>query len=513
MKSIKTKILSVVILGLLVMTASVSAIAVKMTHNVMHKDADRILNNVTQKESAYINDMLGDIEKSAKIMEHYAEAEIDDLQNLYEKEFVLNYFEKIKAMFLEVALNTNGVEGFFFCIDPKYVDKVVGYNIFITENSIINIELTKNSSSDMEIYYLAANAGEATWIEPYYLTNYDQQIISYTVPLYIDSHLLGVIGFDMNFEYLVKQIQSISVYDEGKAFLLSKDGKTNYSDNKIIESNNPYAKSTTTLLNGMQLELRADYKDIQHDIHPMLSKIVLAFVIVLFVSILYTIIVTNRIVRPLKQLTSAAEEMSLGAEGKQLEEISVNTKDEIGILSRVLNNTYEKIQNYTAYINALAYKDSLTGIKNSTAYIEAIETLNQKISANNAQFGVLVADINNLKQTNDEFGHATGNDLIIHTANILNNIFENSMVFRIGGDEFAIVISGNDYDQYQDLIIKLDNACQDDFITVNDKKIQLSIARGVSIFNADVDKTYEDVFEKADKEMYLNKQSKKTVLA
>ena len=50
MKSIQSKILIVVISGLLVITAVVSAIAVSMTHEIMHKDADRILNNVPKKK-------------------------------------------------------------------------------------------------------------------------------------------------------------------------------------------------------------------------------------------------------------------------------------------------------------------------------------------------------------------------------------------------------------------------------------------------------------------------------
>ena len=61
MKSIQNKILTVVISGLLVITAVVSLIAVNMTHEIMHTDADRILSNVTQKEAAYINDTLGDV--------------------------------------------------------------------------------------------------------------------------------------------------------------------------------------------------------------------------------------------------------------------------------------------------------------------------------------------------------------------------------------------------------------------------------------------------------------------
>ena len=56
MKSIQTKILFVVIAGLVVITALVSAIAVNMTHTVMHRDADRILQNAAQREAAKIND-------------------------------------------------------------------------------------------------------------------------------------------------------------------------------------------------------------------------------------------------------------------------------------------------------------------------------------------------------------------------------------------------------------------------------------------------------------------------
>ena len=185
--------------------------------------------------------------------------------------------------------------------------------------------------------------------------------------------------------------------------------------------------------------------------------------------------------------------------------ISVGSKDEIGALSRVLINTYEKIKEYTTYINALAYRDSLTGIKNSTAYTEAVKTLNNDINCNNPKFGVLVADINNLKQTNDQFGHDIGNELIIHTAKILTDIFKCSSIFRIGGDEFAIILKDTDYDNYRSLLERMDEACSKDCITVCENRIPVSIARGVSLFNSSIDRVYEDVFAKADHAMYMHK--------
>ena len=263
----------------------------------------------------------------------------------------------------------------------------------------------------------------------------------------------------------------------------------------------------------MYLELRADYQDIQKDIRPMLRKIVVAFVIVLIASIFYTIFVTNRIVFPLKQLTKAAKKVSLGIVDADFAHIPVDSRDEIGTLSRVLASSYKKIQEYTTYINALAYRDSLTGIKNSTAYIEAVTELNKEICCGNPKFGVLVADINNLKETNDKYGHDIGNDLIVHTANILTSIFKNSPIFRIGGDEFAVILKGQDLEQYRTLIEQMDEACGADHILVDDQMISIFVARGVALYDSAIDRVYEDVFAKADHAMYMNKEEgKRTTL-
>lgn len=519
MKSIQSKILIVVIAGLFVITAVVSTIGVTMTHEIMHRDADRILNNVTQKEAAYINDALGDIKKSAIIMEHYATDEIDSLSQLKNPEFLDKYLSKTKEMFSEVALNTTGVEGYFMRLNPEYTNSKTGYYNLIEENNTIKeMEITdlskysQNDTKNVGWYYTAVNEGKALWLDPYYFPGYDSQLISYTIPMYVDSELLGVIGFDMNFGYLVEKIENISVYEDGYAVLLAKDGVTAYNNTEIEESEDPHTKATVALQNGMYLELRAEYKDIQKDIHPMLRRIVGAFVIVLFFAILYTIIVTHRIVRPLKQLTTVAEEISSGISESKLPPIPVESKDEIGTLAKVLDETYKKIQEYTAYINTLAYRDSLTGIKNSTAYTEAIVDINNSINHDNPQFGVLVADINNLKQANDKYGHDIGNELIIHTAKILTEIFKTSSVFRIGGDEFAVILKNTDYYNYKTLLKKLDEACSKDYITVYEEKIPLSIARGVAYYNPEIDMVYEEVFTKADHAMYLDKQERKSAL-
>ncbi|MBQ8249873.1 MAG: diguanylate cyclase [Clostridia bacterium] len=515
MKSIQSKILFVVISGLLVMTFVVSAIAVTMTHEIMHQDADRILKNMCQKEAAYINDMLNDITKSASIIEHYATTELENAQALADEQYREKYVGKVETLFNEIALNTDGIEGFYLRLTRDYPTDGF-YNIITDDKTIeaaVPTDLSLYPESDTENvgwYYAAVNAKEGVWVEPYMDRETGKELISYIVPIYSDGAFTGVVGFDIDFNYFVEHINNIAVYKNGYTLLYSKDMQTVYNHSPEYEeshsSKHPHTNASVLLHNGMTLELRADYKDIQRDIRPMMTQIVLAFILVLAVFILYTIVVTRKIVAPLKKLTAAVKGI---VDGKTEVRLPTDSKDEIGTLSKVLEDTYKRLMEYTKYINALAYRDSLTGIKNRTAYDEATEELDKKINCANPSFGVLVADINNLKDTNDKYGHDVGNELIIHTAKILGETFKSSSLFRIGGDEFVVILENRDLEQYHTLLNKMDDACSADYISVNDKKIPVSIAHGVAIYDPSIDKVFDDVFNNADHAMYMHKQSMK----
>ena len=97
MKSIQSKILVVVIAGLLILTVVVSAVAVSMTHEVMHTDADRILKNATEREAAYINDVLGDVAKSSNVMVHYATSEVEQIEDF---KYLVEFAFKSSSMFM-----------------------------------------------------------------------------------------------------------------------------------------------------------------------------------------------------------------------------------------------------------------------------------------------------------------------------------------------------------------------------------------------------------------------------
>jgi thiol-disulfide isomerase/thioredoxin len=170
-------------------------------------------------------------------MEHYAKSEIDDLEKLKNPEFRAAYLDKTKKMFSEIAVNTNGIRGYFFRINPEFSDSTTGYYNLLNDDLTVRempvTDLSKypeNDAKNVGWYYTSIKKGEATWLDPYFFPGYDLKLISYTIPLYKDGELLGVIGFDMDFGYLVNTINNISVYEHGSALLLAKDGITAYNE-------------------------------------------------------------------------------------------------------------------------------------------------------------------------------------------------------------------------------------------------------------------------------------------
>ncbi len=156
----------------------------------------------------------------------------------------------------------------------------------------------------------------------------------------------------------------------------------------------------------------------------------------------------------------------------------------------------------------LARRDELTGIKNKTAYKELEESVqgNMDNGMDYLDFGLVVCDANNLKQINDTLGHATGDEYIKASARMLCDIFVHSPVFRVGGDEFVVFLRGSDFSDRIELMDKLRGN------VLENKKAGKGVilASGMSEYNPENDSLVSDIFERADKRMYEDKQRLKS---
>ena len=153
----------------------------------------------------------------------------------------------------------------------------------------------------------------------------------------------------------------------------------------------------------------------------------------------------------------------------------------------------------------MANSDGLTGVKNRLAYERAEERMNEEIGTGSiSPFAIGVFDVNNLKKTNDKYGHEAGDILICEASKLICTAFSHSPVFRIGGDEFAVILIGADYFDREKIINKFHKTA-----IHNRKTGKAVVSSGFSEFVFGTDLKVSDVFDRADAKMYENKKKLK----
>lgn len=158
----------------------------------------------------------------------------------------------------------------------------------------------------------------------------------------------------------------------------------------------------------------------------------------------------------------------------------------------------------------IAYHDSLTHVKSQAAYDEFVHGLEDQIATANGtlkpKFSVVMIDLNNLKQVNDTYGHDVGNEYLVNACKEVSTTFKQSPVFRIGGDEFVVIMTGEDYSHRRQLVGCLEDTVRRSLTTDDMEPWQrCSMAIGMATYYPYKDTCYADVFERADKRMYQNK--------
>ena len=147
--------------------------------------------------------------------------------------------------------------------------------------------------------------------------------------------------------------------------------------------------------------------------------------------------------------------------------------------------------------------DALTGVRNKHAYGDAEAELNRRISEGEApEFAVLSLDVNNLKEVNDTKGHAAGDLYLKQACGIICRVFAHSPVYRVGGDEFIVISQGEDYQNADALLRELRRTNKE-----NEGTDLPQVAAGIARYNGE--SSVAELFDRADKAMYVEKQSLK----
>ncbi|RQD70986.1 MAG: diguanylate cyclase [Tindallia sp. MSAO_Bac2] len=164
----------------------------------------------------------------------------------------------------------------------------------------------------------------------------------------------------------------------------------------------------------------------------------------------------------------------------------------------VLYTDIRKRKTAESSIHYLSFHDNMTGLYNR-AYFE--EELNRLDNPRRYPLSLIMADANNLKLTNDAFGHAAGDKLLITIADILKQVCrQDDVVARVGGDEFVLLLPNTGESEAQKVIDRIRNSCEE----IDADPIPVSVALGAAT-KFDQDQTLHSIYQKAEDRMYEDK--------
>lgn len=195
---------------------------------------------------------------------------------------------------------------------------------------------------------------------------------------------------------------------------------------------------------------------------------------------------------------------------RSLQDLKIHTNHEIQSLYETLISSAESNLRYMSEyktVSEKAHTDVMTGVKNKAAFEEMAMVLLEKIdNEESPEIAIIMADVNNLKYVNDQFGHKAGDEYIIGCCKVISDLCKESHIFRIGGDEFVVVLEGNDYTNRKYLYEMLKSQFIDTFIDdTKDPWQRYSVSLGFAEYQAS-DTGITDVMKRADEAMYKEKE-------
>ena len=226
-----------------------------------------------------------------------------------------------------------------------------------------------------------------------------------------------------------EEIASVSLSAEDAA--LSKEEKHQKAIQMVFDSIYQSYKTTISydvdlcvseLMNTMKTELEESYDEFNR-----MLTFQLIMIIVLLCVVLGVIIITLRLV--MRPMMRAAEYI------RDNQTLPVRGASELQLLASAYNDVFEKSKKRQEYLREKALHDSLTGLFNRTGYDTLIEQLEEN------SFCLILIDVDKFKRINDQHGHDVGDEVLKKVAAVLHDQFRaEDLIFRFGGDEFAVIM-------------------------------------------------------------------------
>lgn len=183
-------------------------------------------------------------------------------------------------------------------------------------------------------------------------------------------------------------------------------------------------------------------------------------------------------------------------------------RDALEILNAEVEKSKLQIEMQNRRLQLISVTDPLTGLANRRAYIDRSKAYIEESVENNTFITVAAIDIDDFKKINDTTGHAAGDNCLMAVAKILKTVNdENTVCYRIGGDEFTVVFAGK---SKSEAFLVLDRVLKNvSLLDVPNYYRAVTLSIGIYSAVANADDTMDGFLEKADKMLYRAKENGK----
>ncbi len=183
----------------------------------------------------------------------------------------------------------------------------------------------------------------------------------------------------------------------------------------------------------------------------MRNLIIPSALITIFMTLVFMKLFHRMVLDPIDKISVAARHFAIGGgdsgvDASSIEDLEIDTSDELQTLAETLKSMDIKIQEYVENLEIVTQKaetDSLTGLLNRLTFVQKVK--NSLANSNDCENSIfLMIDIDYFKRINDNWGHDTGDKVIKEFADVIKANFCNTdFVARMGGDEFTVFSIGN----------------------------------------------------------------------
>ena len=181
-------------------------------------------------------------------------------------------------------------------------------------------------------------------------------------------------------------------------------------------------------------------------------------------------------------------------------------KNEIEDLNLTLE---ERIRSKTHMLQKLAITDPMTDLHNRRHYISIIQEEMNRAKRHNSTMALMMLDVDFFKHYNDTYGHQAGDNVLIRIAEILKEYSSRSgdYAFRLGGEEFALLITNMSDDEYLTLGHRILNEVEalEILHEKNDSSSYVTISMGIYVYHPEFVMSHEELYKEADDRLYMAK--------